>query len=110
MPKPHTEYTDIQYADNLWNHIEFIEDYRREKGRDTLNLPSFSMFGHHCTRCGCPVGPESNWTCIPCHGMVEVACNVRISRDRNDGFRTCRLHDGPLYEEDQWWKRKEQDE
>jgi hypothetical protein len=37
--------------------------------------------------------------------MVEVACNVRISRDRDDGFRKCKLHDGELYEEDKWWER-----
>ena len=88
------------YADDLWNHLAFVEHHRRERGRDT-----FSVFGHHCTRCGRSVGSASNWTCIPCHGMVEVACNVRISRDRNDGFRKCRLHDGELYEEDKWWKR-----
>jgi len=109
MPNRNQQGRAEQYATGMWNHIDFIEGNRRAREVSQL-LPEHlwePAFGHHCTRCGCPVGPASNWTCIPCHGMVEVACNVRISRDRDDGFRSCKLHDGPLYEEDQWWKRKE---
>lgn len=102
MSKPHTKYTDIQYADGLWNHLAWIETFRRSRDDFHLNPGDFEtlpVFGCHCTRCGHSVGAESNWTCLSCHGIVEVACNVRISNDKyGDGYRKCRLHDGELYE------------
>jgi len=97
------------YPDNLWNHLAWLETFRR--GRDDFHLnpgdfETLPVFGCHCTRCGHSIGAESNWTCIPCHGMVEVACNVRINNDKyGDGYRKCKLHDGELYEEDKWWER-----
>ena len=92
------------YADSLWNHLAWIETFRQRRGDHHFVLnpgdfESLPVFGCHCTRCGHSVGAESNWTCIPCHGMVEVACNVRINNDKyGDGYRKCRLHDGELYE------------
>ena len=96
----------LSYAEDLWNLLAWVDIYRRSRYGDDFHLnpgdfATIPVFGCHCTRCGHSVGAESNWTCIPCHGLVEVACNVRISRDKyGDGFVKCKLHDGELYDEE----------
>jgi hypothetical protein len=94
--------TNTAYADNLWEHLMWVERSRRvrEVFDDfpwDVGAEIQPVFGAHCTRCGQSMDAATNWQCLSCHSIVEVAYHLRTCLDKyaGDGYGSrCKLHEG----------------
>ena len=96
MPNRNQQGKAERYANKIWDHIAFIEEFRRQRERDRNShdqdcdyhrgssfdsWPSHSLsrphceepttaFGYHCTRCGEYMGSTTGWQCF-CQGAAS---------------------------------------